>query len=62
MTTVLTRHEQAARDVLGVPDSYAVAALVALGYPVTRPTKLTRRSVEQFATRDDFGGEAFRTG
>ena len=59
MTTVLTRNEQAAREVLHVPDDYAIAALLALGYPVKRPTKLKRRRVEEFTTRDTFDGESF---
>jgi nitroreductase len=56
ITTVLTREEPAARALLGVPDQFAVAALVVLGYPVHRPTKLRRRPVERFATVDRFDG------
>jgi len=59
MTTVLTKHEDRARRVLHVPDTYAVAALVALGHPLKRHTKLQRRSVEEFTSRDTFDGEAF---
>jgi nitroreductase len=59
MTTVLTRHEDQARRVLQVPDTFAVAALVALGYPRQRHTKLKRRAVEEFTFRDVFDGEAF---
>jgi len=59
MTTILTRHEDQARRVLGVPDSYAVAALVALGHPLQRHTKLKRRAVEEFTVRDSFDGVPF---
>jgi nitroreductase len=59
MTTVLTRHEDQARQVLDVPDTYAIAALVALGYPLARQRRLRRRAVEEFATLDTFGGEPF---
>jgi nitroreductase len=59
MTTVLTEHEDRARQVLQVPASYAVAALVALGFPRRRHTKLKRRKVEEFTSRDVFGGEPF---
>jgi nitroreductase len=61
MTTVLTRYETEAREVLQIPDDYAVAALVALGYPVKRLTKLTRRRVEEFTTWDTFDGAPFET-
>jgi len=61
MTTVLTRYEDEAREVLRVPDDFAVAALVALGYPVKRHTKLTRRRVEEFTTHDTFDGAPFDT-
>ncbi|MFZ1063704.1 MAG: nitroreductase family protein [Acidimicrobiales bacterium] len=59
MTTVLTRHEDQARRVLEVPDTFAIAALVALGYPRARHTRLKRRSVEAFTTRDSFSGQPF---
>jgi len=59
MTTVLARHEEQARQVLDVPDSYAVAALLALGYPRQRHTKLKRRRVEEFTSRNTFDGDAF---
>jgi len=61
MTTVLTRYEDEAREVLRVPDDFAVAALVALGYPVKRHTRLTRRRVEEFTTHDTFDGAPFDT-
>jgi nitroreductase len=60
MTTVATRNEGAVRDALGVPDHYAVASIVVLGYPTKRHTKLTRRTVEEFTTVDNFDGVAFR--
>jgi nitroreductase len=61
MTTVLTRNEPAAREVLRVPEGFAIAALLALGYPVKRPTKLRRRAVREFTTRDTFDGAPFDT-
>jgi len=60
ITTVLTLHEAEAREVLQIPDNYAVAALVALGVPVRRATRLRRRRVEEFTTRDTYDGESFR--
>ena len=47
LTTFLARAEQAARPLLGLPDTWAVAALVALGHPVRRATKLTRHPVAE---------------
>jgi nitroreductase len=59
MTTFLARAEVAARPLLGLPDTWAVAAMVFLGHPVRRATKLTRRPVREFATVDRFDGPAF---
>ncbi len=59
LTTFLARAEPAARPLLGLPDTWAVAALVALGHPVHRATKLNRHPVASFATVDRFDGPAF---
>jgi nitroreductase len=56
LTTFLARAEDEARPLLGLPSSWAIAAMVCLGHPVRRPTKLTRRSVDEFATVDRFDG------
>jgi hypothetical protein len=53
---MLIRQEQAVRELLHVPQEYAVAAMVVLGHPVTRPTKLRRAAVADFATVDRFDG------
>jgi len=62
LTTMLVRQEQAVRDLLHVPQEYAVAAMVALGHPVTQPTKLRRTAVEDFTTFDRFDGPPFTAG
>ncbi|WP_067896363.1 nitroreductase family protein [Nocardia vaccinii] len=59
MTTMLTRQEAEVRALLGVPDEFAVAAALALGHPVRRPTKLRRAAVEDFTTLDRFDGPEF---
>ena len=59
MTTVATRNEPALRDALAIPLNYAVASVLALGYPRQRHTKLTRKPVNQFTTIDAFDGPAF---
>ena len=60
MTTFLTRHEPAVRVALGVPDEFAVASMIVLGYPVKQLTRLTRRAVSEFATVDRFAGSVFQ--
>ncbi len=56
LTTMLIHQEQAARDLLQVPPEHAIAAMVALGHPVTRPTRLRRTPVPEFTTVDTFHG------
>lgn len=58
LTTVAVREEAAVRELLGVPDTHLVAAVVALGHPVRQPTRLRRAPVEEFATVDRFDGPA----
>lgn len=58
MTTITTRAEPAMRELLHVPDEFAVAALVALGRPRRQPSKLKREPVASFATVDHFDGPA----
>lgn len=58
MTTILIRQEAKVRELLGVPDEYAVAAAVGLGHPVKRHTRLKRATVDEFATVDRFNGPA----
>lgn len=60
LTTFLARAEPAAAPVLGLPDHHALAATIVLGVPEHRPTKLTRRPVEEFTTIDRFDGETFQ--
>jgi nitroreductase len=57
MTTVLCRQEDAVRELLGVPPSFAVAGLIVLGHPVHQVRKLRRRPVERFTFVDRFGDD-----
>ena len=59
MTTFLARAEDEARPLLGLPGSWAIAAMVCLGHPVRRATRLRRNPVTAFATVDRFDGPAF---
>jgi nitroreductase len=59
ITTMAIPEEEQLRDLLGIPAGHAVAALVPMGKPVKQLTKLRRRPVEEFTTRDRFDGEPF---
>ena len=56
ITTMLTRSEPEIATLVGAPADHALAAVVALGYPVHQPTKLRRAPVDRFATTDRFDG------
>lgn len=56
MTTMATRRETEVRALFGIPDTFAVAATLALGRPVHQPTRLKRVEVEAFTTVDRFDG------
>jgi nitroreductase len=59
ITTMLIRKEDRVRELLGVPEEFAVAAVLALGHPVRQITRLRREPVEGFATLDRFDGSPF---
>ncbi len=56
MTTMAVTREARVKELLAVPDELAVAAVLALGYPVKRATRLRREPVESFATVDTCDG------
>jgi nitroreductase len=62
MTTFLAGREAQARELLRFPDHYAVAATIALGWPVRQVTRLSRKQVKEFTTVDTFDGEPFSAG
>lgn len=57
LTTVLVAQEPRVRAVLGIPDIYAVAAVLPLGRPTRQTTKLKRRPVAEIATKETFDGD-----
>jgi nitroreductase len=59
MTTALCRQEPAVKELLHIPDGFALAALVALGHPKSTVTKLKRKPVEGFTRVDRFDGPSF---
>lgn len=56
ITTLAVAQEPKLQQLLGIPSHVAVAAVMPLGRPVKRLTKLTRRPVAQFATRERWDG------
>jgi nitroreductase len=59
VTTMIIRREPAAARLLAIPPDHAIAAIVALGHPTHRATKLRRRPVSAFTHVDTFDGPAF---
>lgn len=59
LTTFLSRNEAAAAPLLGLPEHHALVATIFLGVPTHRPTRLSRRPVNSFATVDRFDGDSF---
>lgn len=57
--TMAVAEEPRVKELLQIPDEFAVAVLMPLGKPVRQLSKLKRREVAEFATRERFGGEAF---
>ena len=56
ITTMAVAEEPAVKELLGIPDQYAVAAVVPIGKPVREITKLRRVPVEELARRERFDG------
>jgi nitroreductase len=61
ITTILIRVEDEVKALLGAGDPLALAAVIALGYPVRQPRRLNRAPVTAFATVDSIDGPAFGT-
>lgn len=57
-TSMLVRSEAEILELLGVPDGWALAGALVLGYPKDgkRPTRLRRAEVDSFTTVDRFDG------
>jgi nitroreductase len=59
LTTNVVAEEPRVKELLGIPATYAIAAVLPLGKPVRQLTKLARRPVAEFATRERFDGQPF---
>ena len=56
ITTLAVSQEPKIQALLGIPSHVAVAAVMPLGRPVARLTKLTRKPVSEFAMLERWGG------
>lgn len=59
ITTMPIRREAEVKELVGAPDELAIAAVIALGYPVDAARKLRRAAVADFTTVDTLDGPAF---
>jgi nitroreductase len=60
ITTMAVAQEPALKELLGIPDPYAVAAVVPLGKPVKQLTKLTRAEVGELTHLEHWEGGPLR--
>ena len=56
LTTFLVPAEAEVRKMFGIPEYFAVSALLPIGKPVRQLTKLKRKPVEEFTVVDHHGG------
>ena len=60
LTTLLCHEEPKVKELLNIPDGFATAAHVALGYlSVPFPSKLTRLPLEEVVFADEFGNKMY---
>jgi nitroreductase len=59
ITTLSVAQEPEIQRLLGIPGHVAVAAVMPLGRPVQTLTRLKRKAVAEFATRERWGGAPF---
>ncbi len=59
ISTMAVAKEPEVKELLGVPNDHAVCAVVPLGKPRKQLTRLRRRSVSGFVTRERHDGERF---
>ncbi len=60
LTTMAVAEEPRVKELLGIPDDYAIAAVLPIGKPVKQVSKLTRKPVAEIASRERFDGEPLR--
>ncbi len=63
LTMLLNNEEAEVKRLLDIPDGFALAAHLGVGWPAQpHPTRLRRRRVEDFTSTDRFGDKPLRTG
>ena len=60
LTTMAVAEEPRVKELLGIPDDYAIAAILPIGKPAKQVSKLTRKPVAELATRERFDGVPLR--
>ena len=60
ITTMCIHEEKTVKALFDVPDHYALATVMALGYPTKAARRLTRAPVESFVSVDSMQGEPLR--
>lgn len=61
ITTLAVSEEPKIKTLLGIPDNYAICALVPLGKPVKQLTRLRRNSVPEFTMLECWKGEPLKS-
>jgi nitroreductase len=51
--------EPRVKELLGIPDDHAIAAVLPIGKPVKQARKLTRKPVAELASKERFDGQPF---
>ncbi len=59
LPTFLANQEARAKEILKLPENFAVASMIGIGKPVTQLTKLKRNPVSDFARTDSWDGDVF---
>jgi nitroreductase len=57
ITTLAVSQEPRLRELLGIPEHFAVSAIIPLGKPLKRLTRLKRKPVSSFATLEHWNGK-----
>lgn len=59
ITTTAIYREPWIKELLGIPDDYAVCAIIPIGKPVKQLKKLSRKPVSSFTTTEHWQGDSF---
>ena len=61
LTTMPIHEEPLLKELFGIPDYVAVAAIIPMGVPARQLRKLTRKPVNEFVTRERWDGQPFES-